>query len=72
MEELAPPALAESWDNVGWQVGNDDVPVRAILVSLDVELAVVEEAAQRGCNVIVAHHPLLFRALKRINPADYQ
>ncbi|MGH7960860.1 MAG: Nif3-like dinuclear metal center hexameric protein, partial [Candidatus Binatia bacterium] len=68
MEELAPPALAESWDNVGWQVGNDDVPVRAILVSLDVELAVVEEAAQRGCNVIVAHHPLLFRALKRINP----
>ena len=72
MEELAPPSLAESWDNVGWQVGHDEAPIHAVLVSLDVDHAVVEEARQRGANLIVAHHPLLFRGLKRINPADYQ
>ncbi|MDQ4077500.1 MAG: Nif3-like dinuclear metal center hexameric protein [Chloroflexota bacterium] len=72
LAELAPPTLAESWDNVGWQVGYDEAPIRAILVSLDVDLAVVEEAAQQGANLIVAHHPMLFRGVKRINPADYQ
>lgn len=72
MEELAPPVLAESWDNVGWQVGWDGAPVRAILVTLDVDHAVVEEAASLGANLIVAHHPLLFRGIKRIDPSSYQ
>ncbi len=72
METLAPPMLAESWDNVGWQVGHDGARVRGILVTLDVDHAVVEEAVQRGANLIVAHHPMLFRPLRRINPVDYQ
>ncbi|MBA3533513.1 MAG: Nif3-like dinuclear metal center hexameric protein [Ardenticatenales bacterium] len=72
MEELAPPALAESWDNVGWQVGGDTVEVRAILVSLDVDQEVVEEAARHRATLIVAHHPILFRGLKRIDPTTYQ
>lgn len=72
IEELAPAFLAESWDNVGWQVGYDGAPIRAILVALDVDHAVVEEAIEKGANLIVAHHPLLFRGIKRINPTDYQ
>jgi dinuclear metal center YbgI/SA1388 family protein len=72
VEELAPTRLAESWDNVGWQVGYDEAPIRAILVTLDVDHKVVEEAATLGANLIVAHHPLLFRGVKRINPTDYQ
>lgn len=71
LEELAPPALAESWDNVGWQVGHDGAAIRAVLVTLDVDAAVVDEAAAAGANLIVAHHPLLFRGVKRINPTDY-
>lgn len=72
VEELAPPALAESWDNVGWQVGHDGAAVRAILVALDADLEVIEEAAARGANLIVAHHPILFRGVKRIDPTSYQ
>lgn len=72
LEALAPPALAETWDNVGWQVGHDGAAIHAILVCLDADQEVVAEAAARGANLIVAHHPLLFRGLKRINPADYQ
>lgn len=72
VEELAPTRLAESWDNVGWQVGYDEAPISAILVALDVDHKVVEEAATLGANLIVAHHPLLFRGVKRINPTDYQ
>lgn len=70
IEALAPPALAESWDNVGWQVGHDGATVRAILVTLDADMSVVEEAAALGANLIVAHHPLLFRPLRRIDPTD--
>lgn len=71
IETLAPPSLAESWDNVGWQVGHDGMVVRGILVALDVDQAVVEEAAAEDANLILSHHPLLFRGLKRINPVDY-
>jgi dinuclear metal center YbgI/SA1388 family protein len=70
LEALAPPILAESWDNVGWQVGDDAAEITGILVTLDVDQAVVDEAARRRANLIVAHHPLIFGGLKRINPRD--
>lgn len=72
LETLAPPHLAESWDNVGWQVGYDAAPILGILVTLDVDQAVVEEATQQGANLIVSHHPLFFRGLKRVDPSTYQ
>jgi dinuclear metal center YbgI/SA1388 family protein len=72
VEQLAPPFLAETWDNVGWQVGHDGAAIRAILVALDVDQQVVEEAATLGANLIITHHPLLFRGVKRINPSNYQ
>jgi len=72
LEQLAPPSLAESWDNVGWQVGNDDFTVTGVLVTVDVDASVVEEAIKLGANLIVAHHPLFFRPLKQIDPATFQ
>lgn len=57
--ELAPRDLAQSWDNVGVLVGDPDREVTAVLVALDVTQAVTEEAEERGCDLIVAHHPLM-------------
>jgi dinuclear metal center YbgI/SA1388 family protein len=71
LEQLAPPTLAESWDNVGWQIGNDNFIVTGVLVTVDVDSAVVAEALERGANLIVAHHPLFFRSLKQIDPATF-
>jgi len=66
LEELAPPDLAASWDNVGLQVGDPDRRVQKVMVSLDPSFAVVEEAIDRGCDLIVTHHPLIFKPLKKI------
>ena len=55
----APRDLAESWDNVGLLVGDPDSEVRRILVALDVTEWVVEEAIERDCQLIVAHHPVM-------------
>ncbi|MCL6525165.1 MAG: Nif3-like dinuclear metal center hexameric protein [Thermoflavifilum sp.] len=69
LEELAPPAFQESYDNVGLLVGRADQELTQLLISLDVTEAVVEEAISRQCNCIVAHHPLIFHPLKRITGA---
>ncbi len=61
VEEKAPSESAEVWDNPGLSVGSPEEEVKGILVSLDVTLKVIEEAKEKGCNLIVAHHPLLFR-----------
>lgn len=53
----APRELAESWDNVGLLVGDPDASISHILVALDITPAVVAEAADTGCQLIVAHHP---------------
>ncbi len=66
LEEMAPPQFAASWDNTGLQVGSPDAPVASILVALDVTEEVVSEAARKKADLIVAHHPLFFRPLQRI------
>ncbi|MEC9488418.1 MAG: Nif3-like dinuclear metal center hexameric protein [Halanaerobium sp.] len=70
IEELAPPALAEEWDNVGLQVGRPDAPVEKVLVTLDVDTRVIEEAVGLGIDLIVAHHPLIFTPQNRITTAE--
>ncbi len=67
LERFAPPSLAEDWDNVGLQLGRPSEKVRGILVSLDVTPAVLQEACAFRANLIVTHHPLLFRAIKKID-----
>ncbi|MDZ7691683.1 MAG: Nif3-like dinuclear metal center hexameric protein [Balneolaceae bacterium] len=58
------------YDNVGLLVGDPDQSVTQILTCLDITLDVVEEAIEKGCELIVAHHPLIFQKISRINPTD--
>lgn len=62
------PDRAASWDSVGLQVGDPDDPVTNVLVSLDVTEAVLDEAHRRHADLVLAHHPLLFRPLSRLTP----
>ena len=66
LEQAAPYELAESWDNVGLLVGDPEAEVEGVLCALDITEAVVEEAAERGCNLIVAHHPVIFTSVSRV------
>ena len=68
MEAWAPPDIAWERDNVGLQVGDPDSRVRGILVSLDATETIVDEAFRRGANLIITHHPLLFRPLHSVTP----
>jgi len=63
MERLAPVGLAEQWDNVGLLVGSPDQMVSKVLVTLDVTLPVARYAAQHGYELIISHHPVIFKAL---------
>jgi len=60
LEDFAPLHYQESYDNSGLQIGDAEMEVTGVLVSLDVTEPVLAEAKERGCNMIVAHHPLLF------------
>lgn len=72
IEAVAPRELQESYDNAGLQCGNPHAEVGRVLTCLDVTEQVIDEAHARGCQLVVAHHPLLFRGVKCINPeADY-
>lgn len=71
LERVAPPHLQETYDNSGLLVGDLETTVTGVLCCLDSTEAVVEEAVRKGCNLIVAHHPIVFRGLKRLNGANY-
>ncbi|QJD81095.1 Nif3-like dinuclear metal center hexameric protein [Spirosoma rhododendri] len=71
LETLAPLAYQESYDNAGLLVGDPDTAVTGILVTLDCVESVVDEAVAKGCNLIVAHHPIVFKGLKKLNGSNY-
>lgn len=64
LEQLAPLPLQESYDNAGLQTGNPEEEVTGVLLTLDCTPEVLQEAIARQCNLIVAHHPVIFRPLK--------
>ena len=66
IERIAPKSWAEEWDNVGLLVGDSSTPVKRVLLALDGTLEVLEEAKERGAQLIIAHHPILFRPLKNL------
>lgn len=70
MEEFAPPSLAEDWDNVGLMVGSRDDEINKIMVCLDVTPEVIKAAHSNNINMIISHHPLIFKGLKRIDSGD--
>lgn len=61
MEELAPVNLKESYDNVGFLIGDREENIRKVLIALDATLEVIEEAKSKGANLLITHHPLLFK-----------
>lgn len=70
IEAFAPISLQENYDNAGLQVGSPDSPVAAVLLCLDVTEEVIKEAKKRECNLIVSHHPLIFKGLKSLTGAN--
>ena len=80
LERFAPLAWQEEYDNSGLQVGLFDeagmplgreAEIKGVLVCLDITEAVIDEAAARGCNLVVSHHPLIFRPLKNVSGTTY-
>ena len=71
LEELAPPAYAEDFDNTGLLVGDKNAAITGILVTLDTLESVVDEAISKKCNLIVSFHPIIFSGLKKITGATY-
>ena len=70
LERFAPLPLQESWDNAGLQIGLTEAEVSGALLCLDVTEQVIDEAVAKNCNLVVSHHPLLFRGLKQVSDAN--
>ncbi|MFM7730266.1 MAG: Nif3-like dinuclear metal center hexameric protein, partial [Flavobacteriales bacterium] len=71
LEQWAPPALQESYDNSGLLVGNPEMEVKGVICCLDSTPEVIQEALEQGANVVVAHHPIVFSGLKRLVGRTY-
>lgn len=70
MEKFANPILAETWDNIGLIIGDKDAYVKKILVALDIDDNVVFEAINKKCEMIITHHPPIFKPLKTITTSN--
>lgn len=71
LEQVAPPSFQESYDNCGLLTGNASWECKGVLCTLDATEAVVLEAIEKGCNMVVAHHPIIFGGLKKITGKNY-
>ncbi|OJJ15792.1 Nif3-like dinuclear metal center hexameric protein [marine bacterium AO1-C] len=71
LEEFAPRVYQESYDNSGLIVGDPSMEVTGIMVSLDAIESVIDEAIAKNCNLVVAHHPIVFKGLRKLNGRNY-
>lgn len=71
LEELSPISYAEEWDNVGLIVGRRDKEVRKIYIAVDPTDEVIQSAVEVQADMIVTHHPLIFKAIKKVNNDDF-
>ena len=71
IESFAPLDTQESWDNAGLCIGSPDAEVKGVMVGFDCTPALIEETVAAGCNMIVTHHPLIFKGVKRIDPDSF-
>ena len=71
LEQVAPLAYQEDYDNAGLLVGEASVPVTGVLICLDITEAVLQEAKAKACNLIIAHHPLIFRPINQLTGKNY-
>lgn len=67
MEEIAPPRYASDWDSIGLQTGDPFAEAKGIMIALDPSIDAVEEAAAKGLNLLITHHPLFFSEIKSID-----
>ena len=70
LNSIAPPHLAESYDNVGLLIGDKDKEIHKVLVTLDADEAVALDAQKKQVDLVVSHHPLIFKPLSRITGED--
>lgn len=66
LDSIVPPMLKESYDNVGFLVGDKHRDLTGILLAVDVTENIIEEATKKGCNLVIAHHPVIFKGLKQL------
>ncbi len=71
LQTIAPSSLQEDYDNAGLITGNEETICAGALISLDCTEAIVQEAINKNCNLIIAHHPIVFKGLKKINGNNY-
>lgn len=71
LTEIAPLHWQESYDNAGLQVGDLNAEARKALICLDITEEIVDEAIAKNCNLVISHHPLIFRGLKHLTPETY-
>src|SRR5215213_3302642 len=71
LEAIAPPAFQEDYDNAGLITGMPQWDCTSALITLDATEEVILEAKKNNCNLVVAHHPIIFRGLKKINGKNY-
>lgn len=71
LEEVAPSSYQEDYDNSGLLIGNPEQEIKSALVALDCTEAIVEEAIENGCDLIITHHPIIFKGLKKITGKTY-
>src|ERR1700733_10434693 len=71
LETIAHPSLQEAYDNAGLITGDADWTCSGAIISLDATDAVIAEAIEKKCNLVIAHHPIIFRGLKKINGKNY-
>lgn len=72
LDEMAPPELAESWDNVGLMLGRRNKPVRRLLLALDMTQETVTQALAKKADMLITHHPAIFHKLGNVTDADWQ
>ena len=67
IEDFAPKKLAYEWDNTGLIVGNPEKEIKKVYITLDLFKYNIDEAIEKGVDMIISHHPILFRGIKEIN-----
>jgi dinuclear metal center YbgI/SA1388 family protein len=70
LEAFAPLDIQESWDNSGLLIGSPEDEVHGVLVGFDCTPELIDEAVEKGCDLVVTHHPLIFKGIRRINGKD--
>lgn len=71
LETLSPKSFAEEWDNIGLLAGRRDKEVATVYIALDATDAVIEDAVRVGADMLLTHHPLIFKKLSRVNTDDF-